>query len=485
MIAALLVAVSGIAAAAAAPASPDEAKRLTDVFERYVGHGNVVKVTPHGEAYTATLDITRMLGFLSAAGLDVVAGDLTAELAPQDGGRWHVTIDGFPPIGVSEGGKASSFVLEGYRFDGTFDPALQAFASSSWSSRGSTTHMVGRQAPGDVTVTAIGEGTGTTTDTGGGTVDSTSIGHYKDLDYTIKAPASAVQGAAPMPALHLQATTVATSAVLDRERVAAIGDLWQFLVEHPSKAALIAAQPELKTKLKAIVPLADAMAGSAALSKVTVSTDLGSFALDDFSQAVRIGGVDNAGREAFTLRFAGLSLPEGLVPPWATPLIPTSLDLTQSVGPIDLLPALRTLIDAMDLGAAEPLSHAQQAAFAEALSAQDMTLSIKPSSLATPTLALKLEGEMRLVKPMPTGTATITATGLDKAIASVQSASHGDPAAMQAVTMLVAAKGIAKAEGVDSYAWLIVAEPGGAVTVNDVPLSGLVPQAPPPRPRKP
>lgn len=485
-IGALLVALSGIATAAAAPASPDEALRLTALFESYVGHAgegrpSPVKVVPHGEAYTATLDVTRMLGFLSAAGIDAVAGDLVAELVPQDGGRWHVTIDGFPPIGVAHEGRASSFALDGYRFDGLFDPAIQTFASSAWSSKGSTTHMVGKQAPADITVTAAGEGTGTAADVGGGAVDSTSIGHYKDVDYAIKAPPADAEGvpAVPVPSFRLQATTLATSTVLEHERITAIGELWRFLVGHPSKAALVAAQPDLKSKLKAVLPLADALTGSVVLSKMTVGTALGSFALDDLSEAFRAGGADNAGREAFTLRFAGLSLPEGLVPPWATALVPTSLELSQSVGPVDVTPALLTLIDAMDLGAAKPLSDAQQAAFANAFSGQDMTVSIKPSSLATPTLALELEGEVRLAKPMPTGTMTIRATGLDKTIEAVQTAALGDPVAMQAVTMLVAAKGLGKAEGADSYAWHIVAGPGGELTVNGVLLSGLVPQAQP------
>lgn len=489
---ALLAVWSGLASAAAAPATPEEARRLTALFERYVGHAgegrpSPVKVLPHGEAYTATLDVTRMLGFLSAAGLDLVAGDLSAELAPQEDGRWHVTIDGFPPIGVSRDGRASSFVLNGYKFDGQFDPTLQTFASSSWSSRGSTTHMVGKQAPADITVNAVGEGTGTAASAGGGAVDSTAIGHYKDFDYVIKAPDPQRQGSAgtPVPTMHLQAATLATSTVFDHERIIAIGDLWQFLVEHPSKAALIAAQPDFKAKLKAVVPVADAMTGSTVLSKVTVGTTLGAFTLDELSETVRIGGVDNAGRDGFTLRFAGLGLPDGLLPPWATALVPTSLDLTQSIGPVDIAPALVTLIDAMDLGADKPLSDAQRAAFANAFSTQDMTVAIKPSSLATSTLALKLEGSARLVKPMPTGTATITATGLDKTIDVIQKAAAGDPVAMQAVTMLVAAKGLAKSEGADSYAWHIVAGLGGEVTVNGVLLSGLVPQAHPVPPSTP
>lgn len=481
----LLATLSG---ASAAPASPDEAQRLTALFERYVGHGSEgrpgpVKVVPHGEAYTATLDVTRLFGFLSAAGLDVVAGDLAAELTPQDDGRWHVTVDGLPPIGVTQDGKGSSFAVDGYRFDGLFDPAMQAFASSSWSTRGSTTHMVGRQAPADVTVTAVGEGTGTAADTGGGQIDSTGIGHYKDLDYAVKAPGP--NAAAPAPALHLRAASVATSTAIEHERIVALDDLWRFLVGHPSKAALVAAQPEFKTRLKAVLPLADAMTSSAVLSKMTIGTPLGDFALDAVSESLRIGGQDAAGGDVVSLRFAGLSLPDGLVPDWAIPLVPTSLDLTQGVGPVNLTPALVTLVDALDLGADKPLSEARQAAFVNALREGTTTLTIKPSSLSSATLQLKVEGEIRLAKPMPIGTATLAATGLDKTIEAVQTASAGEPAGMQAVAMLVAAKGLAKAEGHDSYSWRIVAGPGGAVTVNGVSLAGLVPQTQPEKPLAP
>lgn len=478
LIGVLLAILSG-APATAAPATPEEARRLTALFESYVGRGGEarpgpVKVVPHGESYTATLDLTRLFGALSAAGLDVVAGDLTAELAPQDGGRWRVTVDGLPAIGVTQDGKGSSFAVDGYRFEGLFDAAMQAFASSSWSSRGSTTHMVGRQAPADITVTAVGEGSGTAVDAGGGSVDATGIGHYKDLDYTVKAPGP--EPAAPVQTITLKAASVATSTVLEHERVVAIDELWRFVVAHPSKAALVAAQPEFKTRLKAVLPLADGMTSSAALSKITVGTPLGAFALDDVSENLRIGA---AGGNLVGLRFAGLSLPGGLVPDWAAPLVPTSLDLTQGVGPLDLTPALLALVDAMDLGAAKPLSDAQQAAFADRLRAGATTLTIKPSSLSTATLQLKFEGEARLSQAIPSGTATITATGLDKTIEAVQAGAAGEPAGLQAVTMLVAAKGLAKAEGRDSYSWRIAAGPGGAMTVNGVSLGGLVPQAQP------
>lgn len=480
----LLATLSG---AAAAPASPDEAQRLTALFERYVGHGSEgrpspVKVVPHGDAYTATLDVTRLFGFFSAAGLDVVAGDLTAELVPQDGGRWHVTVDGLPPIGVTQDGKGSSFAVDGYRFDGLFDPAMQTFASSSWSTRGSTTHMVGRQAPADITVTAVGEGTSMAADTGGGRVDATGIGHYRDFDYAVKTPG--LNTSAPQ-ALHLRAASVATSTAIEHERIVALDDLWRFLVEHPSKAALVAAQPELKTRLKAVLPFADAITSSAVLSKMTIGTPLGDFALDAVSEGLRVGGQDAAGGDVVSLRFNGLSLPDGLMPNWAMPLVPTSLDLTQGVGPVNLTPALVTLVDAMDLGADKPLGDAQQAAFLDALREGTATLTIKPSSLSTATLQLKVEGEIGFAKPMPTGTATLAATGLDKTIEAVQTASAGEPAGMQAVAMLVAAKGLAKAEGHDSYSWRIVAGPGGAVTINGVPLAGLLPPTQPEKPLAP
>lgn len=474
----------------AAPATPGEAARLTSVFERYVGHGgegapSPVAVVPHGESYTASFDLTRMMAAFSRLGFDLTAGDLTAELTPQPDGRWHVAVDGFPPVGIGRGEHALSFTVSSYGFEGVFDPAIEAFASSTTRTRGSTTHVRGDGDPIDVTLSDVGSATAKAEDSGGGTVTTTSTGSYTALDYKVALSAKGDDPAATEPGGfgHLQADALATMFRIDHEPVVALDDLWQFLVAHPSKQALVDAQADLKTKLRAVIPLASGIAGELTLSKLAVNTPLGPFGLDSASERFGIARADAKEIDTTTLRLAGLTLPDGLVPAWAASLVPRRLDLTQSYGPLAVTAAMTQAVDWLDLSAETPLTAAQQAALTTLLGSDEATLSIAPSSLATATLALQFEGQVRFAKPLPNGSATIHATGLDKTIESVRVAAANEPGGVQAIAALMAAKALAKAEGPDSYSWTIVAPPGGDVTINGNSL-GAMTRSQPPKPRK-
>ncbi len=475
---AMLLILLGSVAARAAPATPEEAKRLAALIEDYVGHTapgqpSAVTVVPHGEGYTATLDITRMLGFTAAFGVDITAGDLVSELTPDADGQWQVAIAGFPPIGVSGKDLTMSFTVNNYKFDGRFDPAIQAFSTSTGSTRGSTTHVRGQQEPLDIAVSSDNTATTKATAAGPGTIDVTSTSSNKDVDYRITQAAAGTgdAGKAAKDVARVQVSAFQSSLTLHGQPAVALNDLWRFLVAHPSRAKVIAAQSELKTRLKAVIPLASSAAGTASLSKVTVATEFGAFALDTFDERYDINKDGQSGN-TIGLRLAGLTLPDRLVPAWATPLIPTRLDYNQSYGPVHASDALTMAVDDLDLAADKPLTEEQQADILQAIGADHMTVTLAPSTIATALMTVTVHGEARIDKPKVVASATVAATGLDKTLAAVRAAAPGDPNGMQAVTMLMAAKALGKAEGPDSYSWVIAQSPNGEVTINGNALPG-------------
>lgn len=466
------------AVAQAAPATPDEAQRLTTLFERYVGHpatgASVVTVTPDGESYRTVLDVGRLLGFLQLDGLAISASALTARLTPQTDGRWRVAFEDFPAMGFTKDGQASSFVVNGYKFDGLFDPVLQAFASASTQASGSTAQSSGPKGSSTVRMTDTSLGSYGATDGGAGTIDVKSSQTIKDFDYEVevnpKADPSASLTMEPVK-FSIRGASLASSVALGNERNVALNDLWAFLVAHASKDDLVAHQVDLKTRLKAVLPLTSSVVGDLNLSKLVVNTTLGDFGAGTLSEHYELDGPSNKNGLVSTLKLSDLSLPPGLVPGWAAPLTPTALDFTQVMGPVNLTPSLLMAIDGADLAAEKPLTDEQLAAIKASLQQNNAHLRVPPSTISTALMTVRFQSDLKLVKPVPTGTASVAVTGLDRTIDAIQANSPDDQDAAQAIAMLSAIKVLAKAEGPDSYSWQIVAAPGGNVTVNGMPLN--------------
>lgn len=472
----------GLAPASAAPATPEEAQRLTALFERYVGSGSdplgaVVTVTPHGESYTARFDLDRLVGRITRAfgetASGLTAGPLVIEMAPQPDARWHVTMDGFPPIGFAQGQHAFSVLLNSYAFDGVFDPALHAFASSTVRTTGATTRADTPRGPLVTRLTDSGLSTSHAQAAGEGLIDTTGDATLKDLAYSLADSAGADSSGKQAPAwLSARIAGITVRSSMTRQPIVALEDLWQFVVAHPSRVALAGEQAAFKAHLRAIVPLSATSTTDLAFAGIAVQSRLGTFAADALTVHVDDSSPQAAGGLFTRLTWAGFVPPADLVPTWAAGLVPTSADLGEGTGPFDSRAGLLKLIDALDLSADKPLTDAQQADIAAAFRSADQRVVIAPSSITTPTVSVRLQGTVHVTSAAPTGDVTVRATGLDKAIDTVRAAAHGDPNAGQAVLALMAAKATAKAEGPDSYVWQIAGDAAG-FTVNGMPLGAM------------
>lgn len=487
-LAALILVWSG--AASAAPATPEEAQRLTTLFERYVGHPaagrpSAITVTPDGESYKAAVDLGRLLAPVSSLGLAVTAaGTLDMVLAPQPDGLWHVTVGGIPPLGYTADGQTSSVVVKDYKLDGLFDPRLGTFASSTSSMAGLSVHSAGAKGTVDAQSSSSSQSSSSAVDAGDGAVDAKTTQAIKDYAYSfvVNTPVADPDKPPVVTSLDAHAATFTTHLEARHERVAALDDLWTFLVDHPTKEALTASQGELKSRLKALVPFASSLAADFAASGVVVDTAQGRFGLADLSQRIDFGSEASKGGVLTQFKASGPTLPAGLVPAWASGLVPSMVDFTDIYGPIAIAAPLTAAIDDLDLGAAEPLTARQKSDIARSFaSTGEAVLTISPTTITTRDLTVKLEGAMKLVKPLPTGSATVSVVGLDKAIEQVRSLAPADPIAAQVIGALSAVKVLAKADGVDSYSWRIEAPPGQPLTVNGSPIG--MPQ-PRPMPKK-
>ena len=478
------VAAIPIVSAAAAPATPEEAARLTALFERYVSHPapgqpSGVTVAPAGESYAVTLDLKRAAAGLESFGFTLDPYTSKTLLTPQADGTWKVHSDDNPPMVIHAGTQTLSFAATSSAFDGVYDPKIRAFTSFTQQQTGTTNAQVtpdGTQNRRTDKVTLSGTGTAAE----GGTV--TTSAHYAATgiatDMVFKAPPAAdaaVPGNPAVPPPARPGTAISATApngtldvALDRLRAGALLDLWAFVVAHPTHDSLVAAQDDLKGLLRAGLPFADALKESGSVLNLAVTTPIGVVSTKALGGSIDATGLAATGRAAVALSLADLAVPPGQLPPWSSGLVPTALDLHLSVDGFHAAEAAVEAVNATDLAKTVVITTDQKAAVSHTLWPGDGTVTLAPSRLTTAMLDLRMDGRASFA-PAFAGRVTVTGTGLDKEIAALQALAATDPGAGQVLGPLVLAKNLAKSNPDGSLTWLIEFG-GGPVKVNGAPL---------------
>src|SRR5579883_21417 len=131
----ILVAASAVCAvpvmalAADLAPTPEGAQKLDGVFAQYLGK-DVATVAVEGGHYAVALDPVKLFAPLAAEGVSIDAPPVKADLVEQSDGAWRVTRVDYPPIAFNFKDGASSIHVDGYKFDGVFDPAIYGFRSA-------------------------------------------------------------------------------------------------------------------------------------------------------------------------------------------------------------------------------------------------------------------------------------------------------------------------------------------------------------------
>ena len=474
--------------AQAAPATSEEAARLTALFERYVGHPapgdpGSVTVVPKGESYVVTFDLKRALAGLESFGLSMDPNTSATVLTPRDDGTWKVASDSSPPMVMHAGQQTITFKSATSTFDGIYDPKLFAFRESKGVYTG---YDYAQTAPNlvqdrridrvDLDLKSIAAE--------GGTVSM--LGHYlatgTAADIMITSPPPAAEGpgignpAVPPPPVRpgTPISYASPSSTIDvgaeRLHVKDILDVWAFLVAHPNRDSLTAAADDFKTLVRAGLPFAETAMESAAFDSFAVTTPIGPFSVHKLAGGIDLQGLAATGRMSSMLSYDGLTVPGGQLPPWSMDFVPTSLSLAVGVDGFHAGEAATEAVNDFDPKADKGLTPEQTAKIRHLFWPEaGGTVTLAPSRLTSKLLDLKLEGRATL-GPTPNGQVTVTGTGLDKAIAALQAASGTDPGAGQMLGPLVLAKNLGKAQPDGSLVWVIAAGGNAPVTVNGAPL---------------
>ncbi|MGV8985131.1 MAG: hypothetical protein ACOH2H_02460 [Cypionkella sp.] len=462
--------------AMADPATQAGADHLTQVFETYLGATEgVVDVTPNGDTYDLTLDATPLFALGKDQGVAGTVSPLDLSLIDNGDGTWDVSMDQAISIAVS---VPNSFDLKediaSNKMEGTFDEKMMAFSTLKGEFSGvKASHMMQTpDAPPSTAEMSVDKGTYESTGTAGvsGATDIAMNMTATGLSETVTAPMGEGQPGMPITvrAETLRQTLHGTGFMFD-----GIYKTVAWMVAHPDDTSKKADKAGLKTILTGAMPFFTNMSGTGTVSTVSVDTPMGMIGVEEIGFTADINGAvaDGKFREAISL--SGLTLPAGLVPDWAVPILPAKLSVDMQVTDFDAAAGLTTALEYLDLpdGMADTteLDAKLKTAF---LPKNTVTITLNPGAVSGDGYELTYQGSMVAGPdmPTPTGTAKVTLSGADKLMAALNNAP--DDMKAQAMMGFGMAQGMAKKDDKGNLEWNIDASTPGTLSVNGTQMMG-------------
>ncbi len=458
-----------------AEATEDGAARLTEVFQTYLGATDgVVSVEVDGDDYTLTLDAAPLSAMASAEGGSASLTPLVMTLTDNEDGTWDVSQDQAVSLAFTMPGAADvKQEIASLKTEGVFDEALMAFTSASGEMTGiKVTEAITAdgEAPMAVSMSvasATFEFTGVAGAAGG--VDNTVATTLTGLSQNFVPPTET-----GMPPMQFTVTveSMTDSGKVDGLRPDAFYKTLAWFVANPDQPSMMANKAAMKTILSEGFPFFTMMSSNPIMKNVTVETPMGNVGIAELGIAIDLNGLVKDGklREAFSI--SGLTLPEGVIPAWAVPILPQSASFDFQVTDFDAAAAATVALGLFDLApGTEPDAAFNMAMIKALLPNGTVVVGLNPGAITGNGYELTYQGSMVAGPdmPVPTGKATITLTGIEKLQAAMAAAP--DDIKGQAMMGVGMAQGMAKQEG-DTLVWEIDASTPGSLSVNGTQMMG-------------
>lgn len=475
-----VAALAGLITLAALPAAAQEgarreAERLQGLFQAHLGAGTpdepTVTVTPEPGFYRVAIYPDRVAKPFESFGVSIESEPFRFSLEPKSAGTWRVFGGEDWSFGYRFQDKSGRLTLSGLKHEGVFDPTIGAFRQSRATIRSSSSESEERGAK-DKAESWDHVVEGTTEAAAGDTVRTRAGTTRRDLSQvvTVAWPPGGAAG---------QSIQIAASAARERQESAIEGvkpkrllNLWAFLVAHPSLDALTAAQAELKSLAREVMPLFDRISGTSEYEGIAVLTPVGSASASKFLFGVDMTGAVSQGGGGLLIQASDLMVASPHLPDWAKPLVPTVIDLALRGSGLDLEKAAQLALENFDLATVPPISNEVGAEIARAIVPNgNVRVTLPPGRLRAPAYDLRYEGQVDFADLKPAGRVTVSMTGLDKTIAALQAAG-GATGTGGALIGLYAAQAMAKTEADGTAVWVIEVVPDGPPLVNGNPVGG-------------
>lgn len=471
-----VVLAAGLALPAHAAATAEGAAALAAVFQTYLGKvEGVVRVAPEGEVYRVSLDAAPLAAL--AEGKVTLAGTpFVFTLEDKGDGTWAYAQDQAFSMEVHVPGALDmNIAAERLVGSGTFDAGMMAFREASSTLSGFVLDQTVTEPGGAVSTThqtvaeTVFTSESTAADLGG--VDNAFAMTARDSVQAMTMPATDGMPAMEITYRLARSTSEGSSKGYRPEAMLA---LLAWVVAHPSEAAMTADRAGLKGLIEQGLPFFREVQAKAAWEEISAATPFGTFGLASMQGEFAMNGLvaDGKLREAF--RLTGFTMPAGLVPDWAVPLVPDEMALDLTFADFDAAAAAKVLVGLLDLPVGQEPSPAFQDELLAALMPEGaMDFLLGPGGVKNASYDLTWEGALRAgpATPMPTGSAKVTLAGMDAVMAALQSA----PPDMggQVLPVLGMAQAMAKPGADGALVWEIEAATPGSLKVNGTEMMGM------------
>ncbi len=473
--------------ARALDATPAEAERLTHVFETYLGkaapgESPLFSVIPNGASYRLQFNLQRVFAAFGAAGVKIAMTptNWTYDLAPQADGKWRVTHGNDLTFDLTLPNMTETIKTEGLRGDGLYDPAIPGFVAYTGDAAKMTADAA-NSAP-DGTRMVMSQSVEGIHQTLTGVMKSDGIESFthvytasKATQHIVFTPAVKTPGQTPAAVpIDVSYGALSSNAQIDGMRNRAITALWAWLVAHPSKEAVVAAQRDFKELARAALPVFERATAKADLKPLSVATPVGTFSAGAATVGLTLAGAVAAGEFGESISFRDMVVPTALLPAWAKDMVPRDLDIDFNVGGFDAAAALATILDGMDLAATPPISKDVEASLeGKLLASGGVTVKIAKARVANAAYDISLDGQVRAGPAInPTGAGTVRAKGLDALQKSLTEAAKTDKNAQNALGGLAIARTLAKPGPDGTLVWEIAMGTDGQLTINGNAMGG-------------
>ena len=461
----------------AASATPEEATRLMGVFQNYLGkEPGVVTVKPVAEAYDVTLDLAPLIKKNAKSDFTAEATPFVMKFTDQGDGKWLVTQDQAISFSAKMPKQVDVLIKIGsMKSTSVFDEKLSAFISSTTDfSDIAVDEKISTPDAGDTQVAyAVKsmryEQTATAAQNGG--VDGVLKSTFSGLIEKITLPAGPTSPAGMN--LDVTAENGTSDVTYKGMKSKSLYQMIAWVVAHAGEKELKDGGAEFKKIVGDALPVFENMAGTGTIVKLTAATPIGPVTIDTVGYGVAMNGITANGLLEESFSAEGLKLPAGLVPAWATDLVPNKFSLNFKVTDFNLADPAKIMIEEFDFSKKEPSTPEVNAKLLKAVMPKGaVTISMGPSNVIAQLFDLGFEGAMT-AGPVgtPVGQASIKAKGFDQVMEALKAA----PPQMvgSAIAVMIAAKGMAKTESDGAMTWKIENTTAGGILVNGIDVSKM------------
>ena len=457
------------ALAADKPATPEGADALKALIAKFfpaaeAGAAPLVTVTAESAHYLISADLSVLNALLAETGVSYDPAVIVYKAVEQDDGDWRVATDALPKIAFHSKDASGSVELANFRSAALISPAIAWLLSGSANMDKGTIQIQNQKLNKSIDFGPALE----TLATNVGADGSVSTQVKEEIaDLGVKAAGTGANDSPINFSGRVEKALINLGVDGFKSRKAF--DLWGLVAAHPARADLAAHEAELKGLLKELAAPGLKLDEGIEAQKTVVTASLGAIALKDVKYEL---GAANAGPQSainFSVSADGLSLPVGLIPPNASALTPSKIDVAATLKGIDIAAAANEWISDLSLQGEGPVLSDDNAAKVEAafLSAGPVQIELAPSHVVAPAIDADFAGAVRLDHNKPTATITIHARGFDKTMAAVKDL--GPDIAGKAMPGLALAKGLAKSESDGSLTWLVELDAERSIKVNGIP----------------